>query len=125
MRRSTCELWIERLVQAVPQLTSLYDEHRSDYDDVLPHVFLGDVARYITQGFTGNESTKTRGSRGRDAVEVLRILDEALATGDPDLVELVSVSFLENIDWETAEGQSIRSAMGPRLLEELSRRENL
>ncbi len=124
MQRSRCELWIERLVQAVPRLMPLYTEHRADYDEVLPHVFVGDVARYVAQEFAGIESDELRGKQQGDAVEVLRILDEALTTGDPDLMELVSVSFLENIEWERPEGQSIRSALGPRLREELSRRES-
>jgi len=125
MRRSTCELWIERLVQAVPSLMPLYAEHRADYDEVLPHVFVGDVARYVTRKIAGNESGEPGGMHHRDAVDILRVLDEALTTADPDLLELVSVSFLENIDWESSEGQSIRSAIGPTLREELLRRENL
>lgn len=123
MSRSTSELWIEHLVSAVPQLKPLHDEHRADYHEVLPHVFLGDVARYVTQEFRSEGDSDLRRTSRDAAVKVLRVLEEATAAGDPDVLELVSVSFLENINWESAEGRSIHSAMGPELRKELSRRE--
>lgn len=123
MQRSLCAMLADRLVQAVPRLAPLYTEHRSDYEQVLPHVFLGDVTRFVTQAFTDNETGGSHAGRRRDAIEVLRVLDEALATGESSVLELVSVSFLENIEWATPEGHLIRTAIGPRLREELLRRE--
>lgn len=125
MRRSTSELLIERLVQAVPDLVPLYNEHITDYDEVLPHVFFGDVVRYLTQDFSGPDVRVLREQHHRHVLKVLRILDDAIMLADPDVLELLSVSFLENIDWSTPEGQWIRSSLGPGLRQELSRRESL
>ena len=123
MSQSPVESWMENLVAAAPGLKPLYDEHLADYDELLPHVFLGDVARFLTLGFAVEESTRLQRSQHGDATEALRILEEVVATKDPDMLELVSVSLLENIIWASPEGRSIRSAMGPRLCEEISRRE--
>lgn len=122
MPLSPSDEWIERIVAAVPQLRSLYDEHRADYDGVLPHVFMGDVARFVTTGFAsaGNEPQKPRDREA--AAKVLQIMEEAADARSPETIELVSVSFLENIDWESTEGRAVREAMGPQLRRELSRR---
>ena len=125
MPQSTSEVWIQKLVAAVPRLKPLYDEHLADYDELLPHVLLGDIARYVTQGFGGKEGGEPYENCRGVAVEVLRILEEAVEIGDPELLELVAVSFLENINWSKDGGPQIRSAMGPRLHKEVSRRENL
>ncbi|MEQ8763820.1 MAG: hypothetical protein RL885_07830 [Planctomycetota bacterium] len=108
----------------MPALGLLHAEHLADYDNVLPHVFLGDVARYVTRGFSGEEDAERSQSSREAAVEVLKVLEEqAAAARNPEVMELFSVSFLENIDWESPEGRAIRSTMGPELLKEVSRRE--
>ncbi len=124
MSRTACQLWMERLVAAVPDLKSLHDEHLVDYDELMPHLFLAEIARYVTREFAAGEYGSLRRDSREAAVAVLRFLERAVIEGGPELLELVSVSFLENIDWESTAGQILRSALGPALLSELSRRES-
>lgn len=123
MTQRSREQWIEYLVRAAPGLESVYDEHIADFDELLPHVFLGAVARYVANGFTSGDQDPLHRSHRIDAEKVLRVLEESVATRDPAVLELVSVSFLENIDWAGIGGELIRSAMGPQLRRELERRE--
>lgn len=40
-------LFIEHLLRIIPELKQAYDEHLVDNDVLLPHVFMGDVTRFI------------------------------------------------------------------------------
>lgn len=42
--------FIEGVVEAAPSLRHVFDEHRRDYDgDVLPHLFMHDVTRWVLE----------------------------------------------------------------------------
>jgi hypothetical protein len=108
------EAWIAKLVTQVPSLRRLHDEHVADNDELLPHVFMGDVTRFV-------ESAVAAGPHRIQMVrEILAVLEQAAASAEPSVLELVSVSFLENLD-RSAEGyEQLRSMMGPALREELA-----
>ena len=38
---------VAELVTQVPELAPRLAEHQQDYDEILPHVFFGDVVRYV------------------------------------------------------------------------------
>jgi hypothetical protein len=100
----------------VPGFERVYDEHVGDYDTVLPHVLLGDLVRFLAG------EVRTSGAGAVAVTRVVQLMEAAMASGDPRLQELVSVSFLENM---LAEGQTfatIRRRFGPHLSEELRRR---
>jgi len=46
---TTIRSLIERLLASVPDLRGVYDEHISDNDELLPHVFFGDVTRFAIE----------------------------------------------------------------------------
>ena len=104
----------------MPALAPLLDQHLEDNGEVLPHVFLGDVTRAVTHAFATTQA-KPNGIDQSAAIDELRVLERAMAFGNDELMELVSVSFLENIDWSAPAGQAVRAAMGSALREELSR----
>jgi hypothetical protein len=41
------EDFIEEMLRKVPELRPYYQEHLVDYDELLPHDFMGDVTRYV------------------------------------------------------------------------------
>jgi len=106
-----------RLVAAVPGLRPAYEEHVADNDVLLPHVFLADVARYVTRGFESSLGAEAADRGG--ALEILAMLEAAFATGDEGVQELVAISFLENIEWSGASGRRIHAALGAQLRAEL------
>jgi hypothetical protein len=104
------------LVEAVPALRPLYQRHLDFHDgELLPHVWFGDLTRFVERAFSADG-----GQDRHDALMILGYLEDAMASGDPDVAELVSVSFLENLDSRRAGYQHIRAAMGPRLRKELA-----
>ena len=89
---SETKLLTMELLRNVPELGSIYDEHMRDYEELLPHVFFGDVTRYVVEqvrsGATGSRSSVAR---------IVHALEEGLVKGNEDVLELISVSFLENL----------------------------
>ena len=41
------EQFIEYVLAKVPQLRAVHSEHLKDNDELLPHVFMGDVTRFL------------------------------------------------------------------------------
>ena len=37
----------QRLVEVVPEFSGAVEEHRSDNDEILPHVLYGDLTRFV------------------------------------------------------------------------------
>lgn len=89
------------LVAHAPDLRAVYEEHLKDCGELLPHVFMGEVTRFLLEN-----------SRDRpDRVErVLAYFECALMTGVEDAEELLVVSFAENLLGE----QEALARMGSR-----------
>jgi 3-hydroxybutyryl-CoA dehydrogenase len=97
----------------VPGFERVYDEHVGDYGTVLPHVLLGDLVRFLAG------EVQASGADSVAADEAVRLMEQAAASGDPRLAELVSVSFLENLDEDDEMFPAVRRRFGPHLAEEL------
>jgi hypothetical protein len=107
MSTTTIE-FIDHLVRRFPALEPLLREHLADnFGEVLPHVFFGDLTRYVITEWE-------RG--GPDGVgPILFELESALSTGDEEIAELIAVSFLENLPRQGEPGDGIRELLGSRL----------
>lgn len=106
----------EGLLQSAPELQSLLDEHIQQYDELLPHVFFGDVTRFVM------DRVRTEGrAANRDAVvrRILGFLEEAMTSSDENVQELVSLSFLENLDPSDPAYEELKAMLGPNLGREL------
>jgi hypothetical protein len=109
---STIASFIEELLRLLPQLKSIYDEHLADNETLLPHVFMGDVTRFVVA-----EAEK---STSRDVLErLLGHLEEGLKNGPEQVKELVVVSFVENLTGETVVLDALKPLMGPYLKKEV------
>jgi hypothetical protein len=76
-------------LEEVPELRPAYEEHLADNDELLPHVFFGDVSRSVVSRASAGDS---------DVVaRILSCLERVLTEGDEQASELVVVSFVENI----------------------------
>ena len=78
-------------VVAVPELAETLAEHVRDNDEVLAHVFFGDVARY---------AAAVAEARDEPRAERLGSALEPMATSRvPDVVNVIDVSFIEWFVW--------------------------
>jgi hypothetical protein len=113
MADAACETLINRLVADVPALQPVYNEHVANNDELLTYVFLADVARFVMAALTG-----AKPEHRSDAVRVLGLLEDAIGSDDPDVVNLVAVGFVESLLGEEAL-PFVRPTLGQRLAAEL------
>jgi hypothetical protein len=101
-------LFIEDLLRTVPELRRVYAGHLADNDEVLPHVFMGDVTRFAV--------AEAGADRNADVLaRMLGQFEKILASGDDEARELVVASFVENLCGEAATVRKLKALMGPHL----------
>lgn len=106
--------FVRLLLHEVPELKPVYIQHIEDYDELLEHVFMGDVARFAEQLYITNPRSKC-------LTRLLDFLDKSYAVEDENLKELISVSFLENLSRDEKYCEGIRNLLGEKLSKELSK----
>lgn len=111
MTTTTTE-FCETLVGRFPELEELLAEHISDYDELLPNVFLADVTRYLL-------------GDGRGREQVVEYLNNSLTGGNPDVENLVAVSFVENLENREELERVIRGVDVPETVAEWDRQKSV
>lgn len=116
--------FIPVLVRAVPELIPLYEEHLRDNDELLPHVFMGDVTRFVIDAYARSMLPGKDGQHWSQVLDkVMSTLEGAAASPNLGLVNLVTVSFCENLldleEKDIAAYRGIREKMGPKLTEQM------
>jgi hypothetical protein len=97
--------FVQDLVQRFNELAPLLQEHVSDNYEILPHVFMGDVTRYVL-------------SDGSQRQELMRHLNDAFVNGATVVRDLIAVSFVENIESEEELACALQDAQAEALREE-------
>ncbi len=102
------EAFSRHLADRIVPLQPLLREHIDDnFGSLLPHVFMGEVARWYLSHADAVQPPS-------DVRLLIDLLDEALVTGAPDVSELVSVSFVENMP-APPNGRGALAHLGPAL----------
>jgi hypothetical protein len=115
----TYESFIPALVVEVPGFRAIYEAHLDAYDEVLPHVLLGDLTRYVIDTYRQSRIDAS-GIAQQTMHEVLAFLEHAMQSSDPRLLELISVSFLENLSQAADDYGEIKVLLGSHLAKELT-----
>ena len=120
----TTHTFVGDLLGQVPELQPIFNEHIEDNDELLPHVFMGDVTRFV---LSLNASSSSKGmspvASSQTLLKILDFLEEGMRTGDDNVRELISASFLENLDQFDENYSSLKSHFGRSLLEQLEKYE--
>jgi hypothetical protein len=111
----TYDSFAEKLREHVVGFSDLYDQHVRDNDEVLPHVLMGDLVDSLA------DRVHAEGA-GSQAVRVaLDLLERGMQAEDERLQELISVSFLEDLDPEDTSFSQLEALMGPGLRHQLEK----
>ena len=100
--------FIDELQGAVPEILPLLREHLSDYEEVLPHVLMGDVTRLAISAATAQRNDEL-------LARLLGFLELKLGSTDEVAENIVLVSFIENLAGEAAALEVMKPMMGPLL----------
>lgn len=112
---------VKAMVDRFESLAPLLKEHIADnMGQILPHVFFGDLTRYILALVAAVSSGAGLEPRC-ELRDILDFLEKSYAIGDLEIKELVCVSFLENLPRSGEAGSEVRSMLGAALSAELRR----
>jgi hypothetical protein len=87
LKRFTTESAFDSLIAAVPGIGPLRDEHLVDHDELLGHLLMSDIARWI-------QLPENAGS----VPALLERMETLYVDGDDNVQNMVNVSFIEMVD---------------------------
>lgn len=102
------EDFVRQFVAGSPALKPLLQQHSADYLEILPHVFLSELANWALTAWQVPE-------RRAVVEEVLRRLEAEFAEGAPRIKEFIATGFLESLPPPGTSGQEISRQLGPQL----------
>lgn len=98
----TTKQFVDRLLEAAPEVQPLLDEHLADFDEVLPHLLVARVRDMTIEAFDGGDHEL--------ASRIVDVLDEGLRIGDESVENAVAVSFVGDTPlWDPARKRFINS----------------
>ena len=100
------------LARLSPSLGAQLEEHIVYNGGMLPHVFLGDVTRYVAELADASPEAP-------QLQAMLDLLEDRFPNGAADEQEMIAVSFIENLPAPDEEGSELRYILGPKLTEQL------
>jgi hypothetical protein len=113
---SPTHVLVARLVNAYPELRPLLAAHLDAYGELFPHVFFGELTRWLVDAYRADPNA----GPGATWLRLVADLEQTYETGDRDIRELLYVSFLENLPYPDEEGASIAGRLGPQLAADLA-----
>jgi hypothetical protein len=103
--------FVMRLVQTLPELQRLFDEHIKDNDELLPHVFMGDVTRFAVAAVHRDDQARLE--------RLIGFLEGELSKASESVAELIGASFVENLAGEEEAIRAVVAIGGPALRKEV------
>ncbi len=116
MNSAATVAFVGALVYRFGALLPLLQDHLEEQEgEVLPHLFMADVERWVEGEVKSGDS-----SRCAQVQAMLDFLEIVYSTAGEEVEELISVSFLEHLPRPGDPGCEIRRMVGPILTEQLS-----
>src|SRR5215211_9198760 len=90
--------FVPQLLAEIPEVNPVYVEHLRQNDELLPHVLMGAVTRFVCEAYHRSVSGETDAEQWRRVVSrSLTLMERAISSPDLMLRNLILVSFLENL----------------------------
>lgn len=109
---SRMETFVHEVASLHPALADDLRVHLGDDGELLPHVYFGDVVRFV------EASTHARAERPDDfdaVTALLERIEDCLQHAGPDVLDLLHASFLEPLSYEPDVFAVLKPLFGPRL----------
>ncbi len=104
--------------------SALQAEHIGANGELLPHVLMADLLRFVGMGVSGEQTLGVPPPSEGETRDLTALVELGLSIGDPELKNVLEVSFVEDIDREPF-FSALRPFLGPSVLSEVSRQQHL
>ncbi len=109
-----------KVIAVCPAFEALWDEHLADNHELLDHLLMADLGRFVAAFFTGQPEPIGGAPSESEVRAIMGVLDSALANGDESTVNCVAVSFVEYL-WDEPYYGRLEPMLGPNLLAEVKK----
>ena len=116
----TAEQLFKRISMAAPGFAVVVNEHLRDNGELLAHVLMADLLRYIGSYFTRSSTIGAEPPTAAEVRTMLQVLDAAMDNANSATENAIAVSFVEGIEGEPFFSR-LAPLLGPRLRAELER----
>lgn len=104
--------FVRGLASAFVPIAALEVDHRRSFDDLLPYVFLSEVAHWMVDQLIEDDPPPA-------ILEgIIDYIERSLQRADPELHSLIALGFVSNLPSTGERGASIRDLLGPGLAAE-------
>jgi hypothetical protein len=115
------ETFTQELLLAAPEFRPVYEEHVADNDEVLLHMLMPEFTKFLIDKWRTSRSGSAEAGAAHQLVRRSSdLIERAMGSSDERLQNVISVSFLDYLDWAGEDYESIKSLLGPKLREELN-----
>ena len=114
--------FFDLLLKEVPEFRTQYDEYVVYSGELIPHPQMGEFARFVIDAYRKSKSScdiDLRNYNYKIVINSLNFLEKAMNSSDRMVVNLISVSFLENLLGEDVYDE-VKVLLGPNLRIELN-----
>ena len=107
---------VARLCEADAEIERMHRAHVGAYDELLAHVWMGDVSRRVMGLYRRGLSRRNGGVSRATLRRVLAVLEDACRDGDETVRDVIGASFSENVAAERkVDPVDFASKLGPCL----------
>ena len=111
------------LLSTSPGLVPIYREHLALHDALLPELFITQVTGWMSGTTHAPGARVIEGGAGGDAARTLvNVIESHLTSGDAEVRELITLSFLDSVQASPA-NEVLRLHFGPSLRAEAARKD--
>ena len=111
--------FIIEILRKVPGLEEIFREHEDFYDELIPHVLMGDIARFA-QNLAGASRLESD-QASATLTQLMMALERGMNSKSSPVQELIAVSFLESLDEDDSSFAAVAKRFGPSLSHEMTR----
>ncbi len=116
----TADQLFKRITMAAPGFKAVINDHLRDNGELLAHVLMADLLRYIGSHFTRSSTVPAEPPTAAEVQTMLQVLDGAMENANSATENAIAVSFIEGIESEPFFNR-LAPLLGPRLRTELER----
>lgn len=99
---------------------SILSDHLKDNGELLPHVLMGDFARFVTLA-AENSMMNSEKQLPAASIALLLAMEQQYTDGNVDLQEIIVVSFIENLPSTGASSRLLYNSLGSALREQYAK----
>jgi hypothetical protein len=106
---------VDQLLRRIPEFVSVYNKHLEEHDQVLTHVLVADFVRFTKRVCDSIHKPTSELQNPKSILQrIVDFTEHAACSDDERVLELIQVSFMENLHQLDEYYVMVTALLGPR-----------